>query len=1655
MTLILGRPSAMGISPSHVRQAQTGFSAAADELRSSLSNTRHLFRMSTLTATQLQQQYIAYFGRPGDPAGIKYWLSSSSGISSAREFADKIYAQDEYKKSTVGTKSTEAQVNSLYQNLFGREADAAGLIYWTGEIEAGNLTLSNIAYDLIAAASNPVAGNETQGAADALALSNKVAAATAFTADVEASTSAILAYQPETTTPWVTGAAFESGKSFLAGITTTAHTAAGIDSAVSSMISANTTAGSTVASTTSKFTTSQDVLSGGAGDDIFNGVVIGAAATGTTAQPGDQIDGGAGTDTLNISFSGAAGAAYTLEALDTDKVEKVLVSNYETGASDETTVSGSLFDSSLTTVGLSSSSTSGDTTFTGLTKLVDAEMRNGAADLTITYDSTVVSGSADTQNLTVSAVTGGTFGAANTETLSVTTELAKSKLTNISSTGLKTLNISGSESFEVVTALTTKTIDASTSTGPVTLRLGTANQTVTGGSGADTIVGGTVVTKDDTIKGGAGSDTLKLEIGNATYDGELDDELYNVSGFETIDVNSTHDNAYVELDTLWSGVTDLVAAANTKTYQVTGVADSTAITFALNGTDRVTAATDGSATAAEAATLIQGVIDALDGFTATVSTDTVTITNTGSEYLDIGVPTGGATAVTVSALKDVTFGDAAGTETLTIHTGDLVTYRLKDASGTSDVATVNIKPHADDTKFSQTIGDIDIANTETLQLGVTGLHDDYTYTLSNISGDSALTTLNITGDSNLTITDVASDNSKLVTIDASTFTNDLTFSDAAAAKQTITTGIGNDSIAFAGNLTEDDVIDLGGNTALADGTAGTDTVTATGNLGTSVDDSVLQISNVETFQLNVGGAAATYIDASKLVNTNNLAFSATSGTVKIKNLGADATIGIGVGAVEFGNTTTATLDVALADETGTADSITLDASDGAINAAQQVTFKSTGIETLNIKASKDSTNDETTTFTFGENAPSKIVVTDGQAADTLALGTLNTTTTEVDAGAYKGILTLTGASAIDTTVSANAAVNNSITTSTGNDTVTLKGDLGNTDNTVAMDTGTDVLNILSLSATDTDFQLVSGVETINFTVKDSTTAGFDADEDTGLQTATTLNFLGGNALSKFNMTTATIDDNAIDQKLDSSTFAGTVEHNFASNAFDANITVVGGVATDDKVSIIIADTANKPASMTGIETLSVTSTNDDLDASVDLTNVSGLTTLEATYTGTAGDQIEVDKLADGVTVKVTGAATTPSDPDVLDLGLTNASSATTSASIEITTFAGTDDKLDIDAVGVETLNLNNKGGAATNQFDLAGVTATTGSDSKLVLTGLGGTLKALSSSFNEVDATGTTSGVTLAAADRPATAMTINTSTGADSIGMEHSGDVINAGTGTDTLTITAKGVLGGFAVDLSSTTDQVTQFAGVANAGAQIGFENVSGSGITGTFGLDVTGSTGANEITGSSNADILRGGKGIDTFIQTAGVDELQGDAGADVFSLKAIFPSSDTTATIDVIKDFAVGSDTLTLSLADIESSGGITDLTGADAGASLVDTSALTIATISGAVDLDTINAPIIAVSHATAWTESTLLTGLVASGNVALTMDQARGTGDGILIVYDDNTDSYLASLELKTANVADGATIISGNAVLENLVKFEGISDATTFTSADFNALTA
>jgi hypothetical protein len=161
------------------------------------------------TSTQLQQLYIAYFSRPCDPAGLDYW--TDQGISRSA-FAANMYLQAEFN-DVNGALSTEAQVNQIYLNLFNRNADAAGLLYWASQIESGVLELASIANDLIWAVQN-----NHKGSSDALTLANKTNAAIDYTAQVSASTSSILAYQPQSYSPWITGNNLTEAKNYISEI---------------------------------------------------------------------------------------------------------------------------------------------------------------------------------------------------------------------------------------------------------------------------------------------------------------------------------------------------------------------------------------------------------------------------------------------------------------------------------------------------------------------------------------------------------------------------------------------------------------------------------------------------------------------------------------------------------------------------------------------------------------------------------------------------------------------------------------------------------------------------------------------------------------------------------------------------------------------------------------------------------------------------------------------------------------------------------------------------------------------------------------------------------------------------------------------------------------------------------------------------------------------------------------------------------------------------------------------------------------------------------------------------------------------------------------------------------------------------------------------
>ena len=176
-----------------------------------------------------------------------------------------------------------------------------------------------------------------------------------------------------------------------------------------------------------------------------------------------------------------------------------------------------------------------------LGNIVDAEMRNGSADLKLGYTAATVSGTADSQNLTVSNITGGAFTADGIETLTVTTELVASTLTSATGSALKTLNIAGNKDLTISTALantvTTRRLGSYRGPDDWCVAAG-GNATVTGGSGDDTIDMAGGLTVKDTIDGGAGADTLKISVaddgGASTPDQAF--TSFPISNVETVSV---------------------------------------------------------------------------------------------------------------------------------------------------------------------------------------------------------------------------------------------------------------------------------------------------------------------------------------------------------------------------------------------------------------------------------------------------------------------------------------------------------------------------------------------------------------------------------------------------------------------------------------------------------------------------------------------------------------------------------------------------------------------------------------------------------------------------------------------------------------------------------------------------------------------------------------------------------------------------------------------------------------------------------------------------------------------------------------------------------------------------------------------------------------
>jgi uncharacterized repeat protein (TIGR01451 family) len=119
--------------------------------------------------------YQIFLGRAPDAAGLAFWTAKlgnpgtpgqDTGSADEKSILAALLGSDEFFSKAGGT--PQAWINALYEDLFGRAADGAGLDFWTKEVAlrgAGNrdgivrdlLTTREAAHDVLDA-SNPAAG---------------------------------------------------------------------------------------------------------------------------------------------------------------------------------------------------------------------------------------------------------------------------------------------------------------------------------------------------------------------------------------------------------------------------------------------------------------------------------------------------------------------------------------------------------------------------------------------------------------------------------------------------------------------------------------------------------------------------------------------------------------------------------------------------------------------------------------------------------------------------------------------------------------------------------------------------------------------------------------------------------------------------------------------------------------------------------------------------------------------------------------------------------------------------------------------------------------------------------------------------------------------------------------------------------------------------------------------------------------------------------------------------------------------------------------------------------------------------------------------------------------------------------------------------------
>lgn len=793
-----------------------------------------------VTFTQLNQLYLAYFGRPVDYNGFIFYTNNPA---STVDTVAAAFASSPESQALFGGNTT-AQVTAIYRNLFNRDPEVAGLTYWTGQIAKGAFSAPQAALVILQAAAG----------SDATSVTNKLAASLAFFNSMD-TVAEINGYAGT--------AAAASARSFLATVSdaaTSVPTQTQVDAALATAIGT----GSSNPGQAFNLTTNQDNFTGTTGNDTFTAGVSTAADGVTlvnTLQGIDQLNGGAGTDTLNVTLNGGA-VTPSLTGIENVVLRATGAANLDLSASTGVT---SVTVSNSTAVGTVSNI--GNASFAVTNQNQNANLNGSTATaLGLTFDTvgkSTASITVDLGSATANAATSFAITANNAfVTMTETTASAATTSATIAATGKNKITFAGADAASLTSVTTSgagsvdlsgvalsalKTLTAGDGGVKATITNGTAGAvTVTTGAGADTIsVAGAGV---KAISTGAGNDKVTTTASA-------------LSATSTVDLGAGDDSITVAATFPFAAGATLNGGDGTDTLGLakadyTTVSGYSAANLALITNFEVLSITDALATGDN---IDVSKIAGIGSFTAAAG---VTAANA-------------ATVSNLGAASTVTLAGAnanSGTLTALLKTdtsADTMTLVLnKDFTDNNDTASTA-------TAASMAVSAPDI---ETLTIKSTGNNTSLPFTavdgykadtITNtllLNGSNKLASITVTGDQALVFASTAA-MTKLATVDASANTGGLTFDGSLADMTTPTTS---PAMTIKGSATAANALIGTGHADTIVGGAKADTITGglggdtlTGNGGNDVfvytnanQSTLVNLDNITDFVANTVGQGA-------------------------------------------------------------------------------------------------------------------------------------------------------------------------------------------------------------------------------------------------------------------------------------------------------------------------------------------------------------------------------------------------------------------------------------------------------------------------------------------------------------------------------------------------------------------------------------------------------------------------------------------------------------------------------------------------------------------------------------------------------------------------------------------------------------------------------